>query len=126
MKTLFRSILLFAIPALIFLSCNKDEEPQPPFASFTINPEEGLVGTEFTFNASGSYNSSGDCSSLQYKWDWEGDGNWDTEYSDDKTEKHTFSDAGDYKPTLEIKDCSGWTNFVVKDLTVHADTTSSK
>ena len=127
MKTKYTYILLFTIITLIVISCSKDEEaPQLPYASFKINPEEGFVGTEFTFNASESHAVTGGCSTLEYKWDYDGDGNWDTEYSDSVIKKHIYTKAGDFKPTLEIKDCDGWSNFVSKILTVLPDTSSSK
>ena len=127
MKISYKLFVIFALFAIVFLSCSKkDEEEQPPFAKFAINPEQGFVSTEFTFDATESKVTNDKCTSLLYKWDFDGDGNWDTGCSKDKIEKHTYLKAGIYEPKLEIRDCNGWTNFYIQTLEVMADTTTSK
>ena len=126
MKISHKLFVILALFAIVFQSCKKDEEEQPPFAKFTIDPLQGIVGTEFTFDATESKVTNDDCSSLLYKWDFEGDGNWDTDYSNEKIEKHTYQKAGEYKPKLEIRECNGWTSFYLQTLEVLADTTITK
>ncbi len=120
MKTNYKYLLLILVISFTFQSCTKDDEPEPPYAFFTITPDKGYVGTEFTFNTSKSRTNDSDCSSFQYKWDWDGDGNWDTSFSDKVISRHVYTEAGEYNPTLEIMVCNGWTNsfsvtLVVKD-----------
>lgn len=115
MRFTYKILFLITALSIIFYACSKDDDVKdPPFAVFTVDPEEGIVGTEFLFDASGSYNTNEDCSSLSYKWDFEGDGTWDTEYTTDPTEKHVYQKKGEYEPKLEIRDCHGWTNLYRK------------
>jgi hypothetical protein len=89
-----------------------------PSASFTINPSSGTTDTLFQFNASTSSDLQDPPSLLQVRWDWEGDGIWDTEYSTTKTVTHQYSVDGNYNPKLEVKDSGGLIDTESKSLVV--------
>ncbi len=57
-----------------------------------------------TFDASGSTDPDGDA--LQYRWDFDGDGTWDTDFSTDPTASHTWTD--DYTGTAIVEVTDGF------------------
>ncbi|MCD4772443.1 MAG: hypothetical protein K8R41_03555, partial [Bacteroidales bacterium] len=50
----------------------------PPTAIFTIDPSSGTTSTVFAFDASDSYDNEDPTSQLQVRWDFDGNGSWDT------------------------------------------------
>jgi hypothetical protein len=63
---------------------------------------------EFEFDASGSDDVEDDPADLEVRWDWEGDGVWDTAvYSVTDIVSHTYNHIGRYWPTVEVKDTEG-------------------
>lgn len=75
-----------------------------PDAQFTINPPAGIIGTSFTFDATGSTDDLDEQTNLQYRWDFESDGNWDSNWSSSPTVNKTYSEAGSYLVTLQVMD----------------------
>lgn len=114
--SLFLSIGVIALLGifLIIYSCKKDEgnnnSPSPntaPVAAFTVSPASGTTQTNFLFDASSSCDNEDATSVLQVRWDWENDGEWDTDWSADKDVNHTFFQEGTYSVSLEVKDTQG-------------------
>jgi len=64
------------------------------------------VNNSVAFDASSSTDSD-PSATLQARWDWEGDGVWDTPYSSTLTIQHAFPTAGAYLVKLEILDSNG-------------------
>ena len=115
MKKLFRHILflLFCTTALLF--CTK--ENTPPIADFNVYPERGDSTTIYTFDASGSFdNENGN--GLMVRWDFDNDGKWETDYSYNKRINYRFQRAGNFNIHLEVKDNSGSTNTINKEITI--------
>ena len=81
-----------------------------PIAMFTVVPANGNISTTFSFDASGCSDFDEPTSSLQVRWDWDGDGSYDTNYSNIKTAKHLFSDHGTKNIILQVMDNSGLTD----------------
>ena len=94
-----------------------------PTASFTVSPTSGTVDTVFDFDANGSSDNEDDTSVLQVRWDWNNDGNFDTNYNTTKTATHQFTLEGTYTVKLEVKDGEGWTHNTTKILTVQRSST---
>lgn len=117
------SIVVYAIIFLVAVSCKKDDSKNIPIASFTVDPEKGYTSTEFMFDASSSTDEEDIMSSIQVRWDLDGDGNWDTKFSYNKDTSHFYNIAGFYDVKLEVRDADGWTNFTEMTITVLQDTT---
>ncbi|MBN2091407.1 PKD domain-containing protein, partial [candidate division KSB1 bacterium] len=83
------------------------EQNFPPKAQFTINPPAGIVTTLFTFNATTTTDDHDAIANLKFRWDWQSDGTWDTDWKSAATATHTFSEAGAYTITLEARDTAG-------------------
>ncbi len=76
----------------------------PPFPVLTVQPELGHIRTNFIFDASGTHDDEDSLSSLRFRWDWEGDGHFDTEFSNESVIEHVFSEAGNYRVILQVRD----------------------
>ncbi len=81
-----------------------DQGYSAPHAAFTIDPPEGNYLTEFTFDASSTIDDEDAFSSLQFRWDFENNGIWDTELSASPIAKHKFSKSADYSVKLSVMD----------------------
>jgi hypothetical protein len=91
----------------------------PPLAAFYVVPSHiGTTSTNFEFNASVSTDKESP-DVLEYKWDWENDGIWDTEYSTTSIQSHKFDNVGKYDVNLIVKDPEGLTNLATLDIIVN-------
>ena len=89
-----------------------------PVASFTITPGIADAGDEFSVDASGCSDAEDSLGDLQVRWDWDGDGTWDTSYSTDKTGTHAYLVPGNYTVRMEVMDTGGLTNVSSEDVEV--------
>jgi parallel beta-helix repeat protein len=78
-----------------------------PVGVFTVDPAGGTTSTDFVFNANHSWDPDGNSSDLQFRWDFDGDGAWDTDWSTWTLANHTYSSAGEYTVKMEVKDLAG-------------------
>ncbi|MCD4735514.1 MAG: hypothetical protein K8R53_05690, partial [Bacteroidales bacterium] len=82
----------------------------PPYAVITANPATGSTNTIFDLNASLSYDNESVGSLLAVRWDFEGDGTWDTPWSYNQTNNYNYSLPGSYNLKLEVMDPGGLIN----------------
>lgn len=81
---------------------------------FNISPEEGPVGTEFTFSAEGSkyYINGNNYTNLTYLWDFNylgyGDMLWDTELSSNPVATYIYDTEGTYQVVLKALAAEGY------------------
>jgi len=59
------------------------------------------------------------------RWDWENDGNWDTDWSSNKTVSHQYSSAGNFTIAMEVKDSEGLTDAATRNVTVEEETSNT-
>jgi len=90
----------------------------PPVPIFFIDPSSGNTSTIFEFDASASYDQEDPQSLLKVRWDFDGNGIWDTDFSYTKTATHQYSESGNYYPKLEVKDEDGASDVAFKSLVV--------
>jgi len=90
----------------------------PPHAGLRVTPESGTTSTLFRFDASSSWDGEDPSSALEVRWDWEGDGTWDTEWSVGKIATHQFPDPGTYGVRVEVRDTAGLTGNTSQTVTV--------
>ncbi len=88
-----------------------------PSASFSYTPSQGDTTSDYEFDASASSDEQ-DGNSLQFRWDLNNDGEWDTGYSSDNTLTHKFSLAGTKFVSLQVKDSGGLTDIERLDVNV--------
>ncbi len=68
-------------------------------------PYFGTEGAMVLFDA--GLSSDPEADPLQYRWDFNNDGTWDTDWSTDPTGAWTFDDQWDGKAKVEVKDTTG-------------------
>jgi hypothetical protein len=91
----------------------------PPAVNFSIAPAAGIVGTEFTFDGSSSTDDNDPPSALEFRWDYESDGNWDTEWSGSNfLGVFSYVTSGAYQATLQVRDSEGIVGERVRSVNV--------
>jgi len=84
-----------------------------PRASFTVTPRGSQPGALLVFDASESFDPGAPTGALEYRWDWENDGAWDTTWSTVDVIGHGFAEAGAHEVTLQVRDRSGMSDTEV-------------
>ncbi len=79
-------------------------------------PYQALVGTDITFD--GSESSDPDDDDIQYRWDFDNDGTYDTDYSDEATATSSYDTPGTYTVKLQVKDDGGKTDTDTAQVTI--------
>jgi hypothetical protein len=79
--------------------------------------------TDLRVRADGSLSTSLDGTSdfVEYRWDWEGDGAWDTEWLPIKRMNHTYAVQGVYTVRMEVRDPVGLTAVTEEIVLVGTD-----
>lgn len=91
-----------------------------PSASFSVSPTTGNATTVFTFNASACSDLQDSASALQVRWDWDGDGSYDTQWTTVKTATHSYAQSGNYVVKMQVANSIGLTNTTTSTVTVRA------
>ena len=106
---------------------NDDPTNFPPEASFTTStnsgmgrPTEGTIGTEFFFDARGSRDH--EKSQMTYRWDFDGDGHYDTRFSTEPTISRVFWETGTFQVKLVVRDRDGQFDHEVKTIKIVKNT----
>jgi PKD repeat protein len=90
-----------------------------PTASFTVQPSEGTISTDFAFDASTCNDQETPPTQLQVRWDWENDGVYDTNWSTSKTAAHSYGQPDTYTVCLQVRDEGGLTGTATQVVTVN-------
>ncbi len=77
----------------------------PTLSAFTVTPSSGTVATNFSFSATGSDpNTASWDNFLHYRFDPEGDGNYNAEFTSTSTTTKTYGRSGIYTASVEARD----------------------
>jgi uncharacterized protein (TIGR02145 family) len=90
-----------------------------PHAQFTTDPPEGNYMTEFTFDASKTFDDEDPFSTLLFRWDFDNNGGWDTESSSNPIAKYRFNKQGEFSVKLSVTDPTNRTISETKSLVVN-------
>lgn len=115
------TVFIVFILAIGLHSCKKPEETKSPIAAFTMSPGTGPFTTTFLFDASNSYDENESSASLQVRWDFDGNGIFDTEFTTAKTAEHKYTEPDNYNVGLEVMNSEGWSGYEEIVLVVYAD-----
>lgn len=92
----------------------------PPTAVFEVTPDTGLVNQSFSFDASMSTDAEDTTVSLNYRWDWNNDDNYDEDFDTSSTINHTFTTAGLKTIRLQVRDSGGLTDTTTQTVLVQS------
>ena len=96
---------------------------RPPKAAMNITPKSGFLQDIFRMDASACSDAEDKNADLQVRFDFEGDGTWDTEYSKTKVVTHQYSAPGTYGAVVMVKDSENATDTETVSLVVQAANT---
>ena len=88
---------------------------RPPIAALVTVPVPDGTNLNLTLDATVS---SIDTVAYEVRWDFDGDGIWDTDWTTNLTILHTFPGFGTYTVVLEVRDLRGFTNQSKVQVTV--------
>jgi uncharacterized protein (TIGR02145 family) len=95
----------FAMLILSFPSCDKGN--LSPVANLIAFPSIGDTSILFEFSAGESVDDRSFKIALQYRWDFNGDGVWDTDFSRISDIAYRYRQPGNYQVAVEVKDLDG-------------------
>ncbi len=99
------ALIATAIAAACFLGgCSSSSSSGPDVsveADLVLTPATGTVIRDVVCDASGSASRS---RALEYRWDFDGDGTWDTAWSSAPTAEHRFSGADTITVVVKVRD----------------------
>ncbi len=81
-----------------------------PQASFMVLPASGTTSTVFQFDATSSWEAGTIFRDLEFRWDFNGDGSWDTGWLTGNLTSYSYTGPGEYNATLEVMDTDGRTD----------------
>ena len=114
--------LITAEPEVRYTFRHEDGEIQeltknaPPIPAVTISPAAGVVDTRFVLDASQS--ADAESAELLFRWDWENDGVWDTEWLVQSWAEHKFDEPGSYSIVLQVADEAGSIRSITRKVSV--------
>jgi len=77
---------------------------QSPLPAFNFSPAIGAVPLQVFFDASDTTDDADDLDNLLFRWDFDGDGIWDTEYTSNIITDYTYVLSGEFSPRLGVLD----------------------
>jgi hypothetical protein len=92
---------------------------QPPVANFNFLPANLTTVTHVTVEANISTDPEG--APLWYRWDWEADGTYDTDFSTNYQARHRYIAPGTHTVRLQVKDSYGVLDEAEKSFQVVLD-----
>ena len=90
----------------------------PPVALVDVYSGTAVTGETIAFDASSSVDAETAFEALDARWDWESDGEWDTEWSDDLESSHAYPVPGSYAVTVEVRDSNDLTSTATVEVMV--------
>ncbi len=105
MRTVLAIVLwtIIATLAILLGGCSSSTSPsdEVPAADLTVTPTAGTVLTDFVFDASGSVSGN---RALEFRWDWENDGTWDTDWSSESVMTRRFASGDTIVTVVEVRE----------------------
>lgn len=93
------------------------QDDAPPKAEFFVGSPEVLADEITTFTAA-LYDDSPNTADVQYRWDVDGDGRWDTPFDTNKNVRTRYKEPGEYIVSLQVRDGRGQSTTVRRRVAV--------
>ncbi|MCC6347377.1 MAG: VWA domain-containing protein, partial [Nitrospirales bacterium] len=100
----------------VLAECSDVRTLMPPVAALTASPANPYVGDVVSLDATASTDDSD--AALSYRFDFDGDGQWDTGWSSAGTVSHAYTAKGSYNARVEVQDSDGLTSLANYYITV--------
>jgi hypothetical protein len=97
-------LAVLAAAACALAGCSSSTSPDDAIdvsPTLGVAPTSGTAITDFTFDASGS---TGGRRALEFRWDWDSDGAWDTDWASDSVVERRFTDGDTITVTVEVRE----------------------
>jgi large repetitive protein len=95
-----------------------------PSASFTVSPNPAQIGQSVSFNGSASDDPDPGGSIVQYEWDLDGNGSFETNTGGTATTSHTYNAAAQLTVRLRVTDNIGATGETTRALRINSPPTA--
>ncbi len=92
-------------------------DPQPPVASYSVQPNPAVADLPVHFDASGSADADG--SIVKYEWDLDGNGSYETDTGSTASTDRTYTSAATVQTRLRVTDDSGMVDSTTVPVTVN-------
>ena len=102
--------ILLIIGLICGESCRKEETIAKPLIEASVSPRLGNTTQVFRFDLSHSESRTMKGSKLFCRWDWDGDGNWDTPFTRILVYEHRYYAPGTWIPRVEMTNLLGGTD----------------
>jgi hypothetical protein len=79
----------------------------PPKPVLKILPDKGHLFTRYLLDASGTRDDEDSLDQLTFRWDFEGDGEWETNFGDSARIYHIYTKTGLFTPEVQVRDQAG-------------------
>ena len=79
----------------------------PPRALLMVQPDSAHLLTDFIFDGSQTQDDEDSIAMLKFRWDFDGDQVWDTDFISDPVMSHRFMNTGHITAIMEVKDTMG-------------------
>ncbi|MBT4410188.1 MAG: hypothetical protein HN686_06015 [Bacteroidetes bacterium] len=118
---MFKPISLITVVlslAGVYFLCGCERISDPPIPTLVIYPPIGDSTTLFELNALESTDDRSLLPTLEYRWDFDGDGIWDTDFGSQGVQLKNFSEPRSYLISVEVKDEDEQVSAISEELEV--------
>jgi len=99
-----RCAILILLLVLFSSAC---QNKHIPVCELSITPADGTLHTYFVFSSVSCSDRGNPVYALKFRWDVDGDGIWDTDFSTDREMMHQYTTPGTYTVKMEVVDPDG-------------------
>lgn len=96
-----------------------DQGYSAPIAQFKVNPTIGHYLMDFQFDARETFDDEDEFSTLQFRWDFQSDGYWDTDLTSNPMATWRYPAAGKYACRLLVMDPTNRSSIVSREVEVN-------
>jgi uncharacterized protein (TIGR02145 family) len=108
----FRLYLMSLLTSCFLLCGCQEMDIIPPSPQISFYPKQGDTSIFFCFDGSSSTDNMSEIWQLQFRWDFNSDGIWDTEWSRETKAVNKFSKFGKDSVHLQVKDNAGLVGII--------------
>ncbi len=109
-------IIIISLLLFLIFACDKDSNP--PMAVLQIYPPKGDSTTLFEINAEESFDDVSLKPTLEFRWDFDDNGIWDTDFEPNAVIVRYFPLPSTYQITVQVRDQDGLVSLATDSIVV--------